>query len=132
MAKRSMIAIRDELRALHAAHQLADGSKARLCLQLHDEIVVEVEATWVDLVAPLMRKAMEGIMPKAAVPFPVSVKAGRTLGQLEAFECVDLEAALTDEDEDSFAPSGASTLTTLTMSPSPKTAAASPTLYRRV
>ena len=134
MAKRAMISIRDKLHALHTAHQRTHGSIARLCLQVHDEIVVDTEANWVDLVAPLMRQAMEGALPEARVPFPVSLKSGRTLGQLQPFDCLDLEAALTDEEDEGFAPSGASTstLTTLTMSPSPSTHSAFHTPNRRV
>ena len=114
MAKRATLAIHEGLRELHAVHRI-HARVARLCLQLHDEIVVEVEQSWVEVVAPMMRRAMETAL-QAKVPFPVSLKLGPTLGQLQPYECSDLAEAFA-EDDNAFSPSSASTSTLTASTP---------------
>ena len=131
MAKRAMLAIHQRLRVLHEQHHIPAGRTiARLCLQVHDEIVVEVERVWIDVIAAEMRTAMETAMgEEARVPFPVSVKTGPTLGQLQPYECVDMAAVFAEDD--SISPSEASTSTlSTTMTPSPAWST-SPSVYRQ-
>ena len=92
MAKRAMIAIHEHVRALHEQHGRPFPSLARLTLQLHDEIILEVRSGLEAEVAAMVRHCMESVFvpPKgeaeARVPFPVSLKVGRTLGSLQPFE----------------------------------------------
>jgi DNA polymerase-1 len=51
------------------------GLKARLLLQVHDELVLEVPRGEVERVAPILREAMEGAL-KLDVPLTVDVKVG--------------------------------------------------------
>jgi DNA polymerase-1 len=51
------------------------GSKARLLLQVHDELVLEVPRSEVESVAPIVRETMEGAL-KLDVPLTVDVKVG--------------------------------------------------------
>ena len=92
MAKRAMIAIHDELRQLHTDQHQPFPALARLTLQLHDEIILEVQSGFEAHVAELVRRCMEKVFvppageAEARVPFPVSLKVGRTLGTLQPFE----------------------------------------------
>jgi DNA polymerase-1 len=51
------------------------GLQARMLLQVHDELVLEVPRSEVDRVAPILRETMEGAL-KLDVPLTVDVKAG--------------------------------------------------------
>ena len=53
------------------------GLEARILLQVHDELLLEVSETDVERVAGLVREAMEGVHP-LAVPLVVDQKSGRT------------------------------------------------------
>ncbi len=64
------IATRDLHRALRA-----HGSRARMILQVHDELVVEAPAAEVEAVAALMRRVMEG-----AFQLRVSLKVNLSVG----------------------------------------------------
>jgi len=92
MAKRAMIAIHEYVQRLHEQSQRPFPSLARLTLQLHDEIILEVRSGLEVQVAAEVRHCMESVFvpPKgeaeARVPFPVSLKVGRTLGSLQPFE----------------------------------------------
>ena len=92
MAKRAMIAIHEHVRALHEQRGRPFPSLARLTLQLHDEIILEVRSGLEAEVAAVVRHCMESVFvpprgeAEARVPFPVSLKVGRTLGSLQPFE----------------------------------------------
>ena len=90
IAKRAMISIHSQLRQLQlsAGRQQQQQPFARLTLQVHDEIIVETEADWLQQVACIMRRCMEAVFcpPEAALPFPVSIKVGPTLGALVPWE----------------------------------------------
>ena len=51
------------------------GLKARVLLQVHDELVLEVPRGEVDAVAPILRETMENAL-KLDVPLTVDVKVG--------------------------------------------------------
>ena len=53
----------------------AAGSKARLLLQVHDELVLEVPRAEVDSVVPILRSTMESAI-KLDVPLTVDIKVG--------------------------------------------------------
>ena len=92
MAKRAMIAIHEHIQQLHQRYNQPFPTLARLTLQLHDEIVLEVRRGLEAEVAAVVRDCMENSFAppvgeaKARVPFPVSLKVGRTLGTLQPFE----------------------------------------------
>jgi DNA polymerase-1 len=65
--KIAMVQLPDRLRA--------SGLKARMLLQVHDELVLEVPREEVDAVVPILRRTMEGAL-KLDVPLTVDVKAG--------------------------------------------------------
>jgi len=65
--KIAMIRLRERLRS--------QGSAARLLLQVHDELVLEVPRAEVATLAPLVRETMAGAMP-LDVPLDVDVKVG--------------------------------------------------------
>jgi DNA polymerase I len=65
--KIAMIRLPDRLRAA--------GLKARLLLQVHDELVLEVPRAEVEATAPILRETMEGAL-KLDVPLTVDVKVG--------------------------------------------------------
>ena len=56
-------------------HLRAAGSRARVILQVHDELLLEVPREMVDETAALVRSTMEGAMP-LDVPLDVDVKVG--------------------------------------------------------
>ena len=65
--KIAMIRLPERLRAA--------GLKARVLLQVHDELVLEVPRGELDVVAPIVRSAMEGAL-KLDVPLTVDIKVG--------------------------------------------------------
>ena len=65
--KIAMIRLRERLRR--------EGSAARLLLQVHDELVLEVPREEVATLVPLVREAMATAMP-LDVPLDVDVKVG--------------------------------------------------------
>jgi DNA polymerase-1 len=68
LIKRAMIAVAAEL---HSA-----GSRARMILQVHDELVLEVPDADVAQVSERVREVMEGVLP-LSVPLRVDVGIGR-------------------------------------------------------
>ena len=61
---------------IRLAARLADmGSHARMLLQVHDELLLEVPRTEVDALVPVVRETMEGALP-LSVPLTVDVKVG--------------------------------------------------------
>ena len=53
------------------------GFRARLLLQVHDELLLEAPEDEVDRLVPVLRETMEGALP-LSVPLTVDVKVGRT------------------------------------------------------
>jgi DNA polymerase-1 len=51
------------------------GSKARMLLQVHDELLLEVPRDEVDALVPVVREVMEGALP-LSVPLTVDIKVG--------------------------------------------------------
>ena len=66
--KIAMIRLHERLRARAAC-------RARLLLQVHDELVLEVPRDEVDAVAPILRETMEGAL-ELDVPLDVDIKVG--------------------------------------------------------
>ncbi|ADU50543.1 DNA polymerase I [Thermaerobacter marianensis DSM 12885] len=60
-----------------------EGLRARIVLQVHDELLVEAPEDEVPAVAALLRREMEGAFP-LAVPLVVDVKAGTNWYEMEA------------------------------------------------
>jgi DNA polymerase-1 len=67
IVKIAMIRLPERLRAA--------GLKARMLLQVHDELVLEVPRDEVDAVAPILRETMENAL-KLDVPLTVDIKVG--------------------------------------------------------
>jgi hypothetical protein len=55
----------------------------RILMQLHDEILIEAREDLYAHVISIVRNALEGVVRNAAVRFPVNVKVGKSLDQLE-------------------------------------------------
>jgi len=65
------------------SHRLAEGGyRARLLLQVHDELVLEVPDDELPAVSALVRDAMEGVVD-LGVPLRVGLKSGRSWGDIE-------------------------------------------------
>lgn len=63
---------------VHVGERLAEhGSRARLILQVHDELIIECPAADQEEVAAILRSCMESVMA-LAVPLTADVHAGRT------------------------------------------------------
>jgi DNA polymerase-1 len=58
------------------------GMKARMILQVHDELVVEAPAEEVNTVAPLMREVMEGAFELKA-PLKTDLNVGENWQEME-------------------------------------------------
>ena len=103
LAKRAMIAIHEQIQQLHQQYNHTFPALARLTLQLHDEIILEVRSGLEAEVAAVVRHCMENVFvpptgeAEARVPFPVSLKVGRTLGTLQPFELPRQEEQLGNE-----------------------------------
>jgi hypothetical protein len=64
------------------------GNSARLVMQIHDEIVVEVlEPSLLEEVVSVLISCMETVptIRNSIIPFPVKVRTGPSLGELEDF-----------------------------------------------
>jgi len=68
LIKRAMIQIHQRLQAL--------GSRSRLLLQVHDELVFEVPEEEVDSLVSLIKEEMEGVYP-LKVPLKVDIHKGK-------------------------------------------------------
>ncbi|HEY8487831.1 MAG TPA: DNA polymerase I [Thermaerobacter sp.] len=73
--------------AMIRVHQAlrAEGLRARIVLQVHDELLVEAPEAEVDAVAALLRREMEGAF-RLDVPLVVEVKAGANWYEMEAID----------------------------------------------
>ncbi|NMA92911.1 MAG: DNA polymerase I [Firmicutes bacterium] len=63
------------------------GFKARLLLQVHDELLFELESSDIDFFAPIIRREMEQALP-LAIPLTVDLKCGRNWADLTPLEGV--------------------------------------------
>jgi DNA polymerase I len=86
--KIAMIALGERLRA--------GGFRARLLLQVHDELLLEVPRDEVDRLVPLLRSTMEGAMP-LDVPLTVDIKVGDDWEAMTPLTRADAVAAEADE-----------------------------------
>ncbi len=73
------IAMRQADDSLRAAGLL---KHAHLLLQVHDELLYEIEESYLDQALPLIKTAMESALP-GPVPFPVTTKVGPTWADLK-------------------------------------------------
>jgi DNA polymerase-1 len=73
-------------RALHERDH-----EARMLLQIHDELIFEVERSALDEVADLVKREMEGAL-SLDVPVEATLKVGRTWYDVESFEVGDVPA----------------------------------------
>ncbi|TAE24279.1 MAG: DNA polymerase I [Candidatus Kapaibacterium sp.] len=69
MMKRAMIAVHAEMKRL--------GVRSRMLLQIHDELVFEVEQDEKDALMPLVKRCMEGALELGSVPVVVEMGTGR-------------------------------------------------------
>ncbi|HUP54209.1 MAG TPA: DNA polymerase I [Methylomirabilota bacterium] len=74
----------------------ADGSRARLLLSVHDELLFEVPRDGVEPLAALVRETMEGALP-LSVPLIVDVKVGDDWESMTPLTRADEIAAEADE-----------------------------------
>ena len=81
----------------HVAERLAStGSRARLLLSVHDELLFEVPRDEVDALAAIVRETMEGALP-LSVPLVVDVKVGDDWEAMTPLTRADAIAAEADE-----------------------------------
>jgi len=73
--KKAMIAVNAALTKAGLAE------KARLLLQVHDELIYEIDDGAVTTAMPLIKKEMEGVM-KEKIPFAVTAKKGENWGEV--------------------------------------------------
>jgi DNA polymerase-1 len=88
IVKIAMIRLADRLKA--------EGFKARMLLQVHDELLLEVPRDEVDRLIPVLRETMEGALP-LSVPLTVDVKVGTDWESMTPVSRRD--AALAEADE---------------------------------
>jgi DNA polymerase-1 len=69
MMKRAMIAVHSEMKRL--------GVRSRMLLQIHDELVFEMEQDEKDVLMPLVKRCMEGALELGSVPVVVEMGTGR-------------------------------------------------------
>jgi DNA polymerase I len=82
---------------IHLADRLAAvGSKARILLQVHDELLLEVPRDEVDSLIPVLRETMENALP-LDVPLTVDVKVGTDWESMQPVTRADAIAAEADE-----------------------------------
>jgi DNA polymerase-1 len=74
----------------------ADGFKARMLLQVHDELLLEVPLDEVDRLIPVLRETMEGALP-LSVPLTVDIKVGRDWESMTPVSRQDAILAEADE-----------------------------------
>ncbi|HYK95198.1 MAG TPA: DNA polymerase I [Candidatus Dormibacteraeota bacterium] len=84
----------------------ADGFKARMLLQVHDELLLEVPLDEVDRLIPVLRETMEGALP-LSVPLTVDVKVGRDWESMTPVTRQDAILAEADEAPDPVVAGGA-------------------------
>ena len=76
-----------------------EGRGARLVLQVHDELLLEVPRSEVDQLVPILRETMEGALP-LDVPLTVDVKTGDDWDSMTPLTRADAIAAEADEAPD--------------------------------
>jgi DNA polymerase-1 len=82
---------------IHLADRLAAaGSRARILLQVHDELLLEVPRDEVDSLIPILRETMENALP-LDVPLTVDVKVGTDWESMKPVTRADAIAAEADE-----------------------------------
>jgi DNA polymerase-1 len=82
---------------IHLAERLAAaGSRARILLQVHDELLLEVPRSEVDSLIPILRETMESALP-LDVPLTVDVKVGTDWESMTPVTRADAIAAEADE-----------------------------------
>ncbi|HYN70107.1 MAG TPA: DNA polymerase I [Candidatus Eisenbacteria bacterium] len=74
----------------------AEGFRARILLQVHDELLLEVPRDEVDRLVPVLREVMEGALP-LDVPLTVDVKAGDDWESMQPVSRLDAMLAEADE-----------------------------------
>ncbi|HYX11702.1 MAG TPA: DNA polymerase I, partial [Candidatus Acidoferrum sp.] len=88
IVKIAMIRLADRLRA--------EGFAARMLLQVHDELLLEVPRSEVDRLAPVVRETMESAVP-LDVPLTVDIKVGDDWESMTPLTRADAVAAEADE-----------------------------------
>ena len=85
MVKHAMIAIDEALRKATANQKL----RAKLLLQIHDELILEVPIEEVPNVVGIIRTGMSAALP-LSLPLPVTINIGERLGSLMSLseECL--------------------------------------------
>lgn len=78
--KRAMIAARDVLVAADAW-----GTDARMLLTIHDELLFEIRDAACARHIPVIRQAMEGVLPELDIPLTLSVRTGKRWGSLTEY-----------------------------------------------
>lgn len=76
--------IKQAMLQLHQA-LLEKGLQARMTIQVHDELVLEVPQDELRIVAPIVRRTMESAYPLRA-PLKVDLKVGSNWGEMEPLE----------------------------------------------
>jgi DNA polymerase I len=84
----------------------AGGFKARMLLQVHDELLLEVPLDEVDRLIPVLRETMEGALP-LSVPLTVDIKVGRDWESMTPVSRQDAILAEADEPPADAAVAGA-------------------------
>jgi DNA polymerase-1 len=83
---------------IRLADRLAEGGfRARMLLQVHDELLLEVPKDEVDRLVPLLRETMEGALP-LTVPLTVDVKVGTDWESMTPMTRQDAILAEADEE----------------------------------
>ena len=88
IVKIAMIRLADRLRT--------EGFRARMLLQVHDELLLEVPRDEVDRLVPVLRETMEGALP-LSVPLTVDVKVGTDWESMAPVSRVDALLAEANE-----------------------------------
>ena len=88
IVKIAMIRLADRLKA--------EGFKARMLLQVHDELLLEAPLDEVDRLIPVLRETMEGALP-LSVPLTVDVKMGHDWESMTPVSRQDAILAEADE-----------------------------------
>jgi DNA polymerase-1 len=68
-----------------------EGMSTKMLLQIHDELIFEVERAQIDAVAPLVKREMEAAF-ELAVPLEVTLKTGRTWYDVEPLDAEPVDA----------------------------------------
>jgi len=83
LIKMAMLRIHDELTRLRVHEGGQCRMPGRMLLQLHDELLIEIEQSWLDKVKDIVISGMINAGKNLRVPLRVKWKTGRTWGTLE-------------------------------------------------